>query len=41
MAELVPEAEEFAGILTRVVNGTVTSNVSFVVTPLAENPDLA
>jgi len=41
MAELVPEAEELAGILTRVVNGTVTSNVSFVVTPLAENPDLA
>jgi len=32
MAELVPEAEELAGILTRVVNGTVTSNVSFVVT---------
>jgi hypothetical protein len=41
MEDLGRKAEEFAAILTQVVNGTVTTGVSFVVTPFANNPALA
>lgn len=33
MAELVPAAEEFAATLAAVINGTVSRDIRFVVTP--------
>lgn len=41
MANLIESAESFAAILTEVVNGTVSTDIRFVVTPFAGPPDLA
>ncbi|MCB0998138.1 MAG: hypothetical protein KDB40_02485 [Acidimicrobiales bacterium] len=41
MAELIPAAEAFAAILAEVVNGTVSADVEFVVTPFQGPPELA
>lgn len=41
MASLNVAAETFAGILTEVVNGTVTRGARFVVTPFKDRPNLA
>lgn len=41
MANLIDSAEAFAAILTEVVNGTVSTDVRFVVTPFEGPPELA
>lgn len=41
MVSLNDEAEAFAGILTEIVNGTITTDARFVVTTLKDNPNLA
>ncbi len=41
MANLIESAEAFAEILTEVVNGTVSTDVRFVVTPFEGPPELA